>query len=97
MKDLLKALSEMSKDIEEIKEQIARVSKSRAELFKESWIDGQDVMFSLNISKRTLQSFRDNNTIPYSRINGKFYYKVFDLQKLLENNYSINIKQRNYE
>ena len=97
MNDLIKALSKMSKDIEEIKEQIARLSKSRAELFKESWIDGQDVMFALNISKRTLQSFRDNNTLPYSRINGKFYYKVSDLVKLLENNYSINTKRRNYE
>jgi 5-bromo-4-chloroindolyl phosphate hydrolysis protein len=96
MNDLLKALSRMSKDIEEIKEQIVRISKSRAELFKESWIDGQEVMFVLNISKRTLQSFRDNKTIPFSRINGKFYYKVSDLVELLENNYSINTKPRSH-
>ncbi len=57
------------------------------ERFGESWIDGQDVMDALNISKRTLQTLRDSKMLPYSRINGKFYYKVADIEALLETNY----------
>ena len=62
--------------------------KSRLERFNEAWIDGQDVMQTLHISKRTLQSLRDSGVLPYSRINGKFYYKVSDIEKMLEANYS---------
>ncbi len=48
----------------------------------------QDVMQTLHISKRNLQSLRDSKVLPYSRINGKFYYKVSDLENLLQSNYS---------
>lgn len=88
MMDVLQALLTLSGDIKEVKAQLDYIKKSRTELFKESWIDGQDVMQALNISKRTLQTMRDTGILPYSRINGKFYYKVSDLEELLENNYS---------
>ena len=64
-----------------------------ADKLKESWIDGQDVMLALNISKRTLQSLRDSGLLPHSRINGKFYYKVSDLEALLDSNYTTNAKK----
>ena len=34
---------------------------------------------ALNISKRTLQSYRDLGAIPCSRLGGKFYYRRRDL------------------
>ena len=49
-------------------------------------------MLALNISQRTLQTLRDNGTLPFSRISGKFYYKVSDLEALLESNYSGKLK-----
>ncbi|MFA6400267.1 MAG: helix-turn-helix domain-containing protein [Salinivirgaceae bacterium] len=71
-----------------IKIQLEFLKKSRNERLKENWIDAQEVLIALNISKRTLQTMRDNGSLPFSRINGKFYYKVADLEKLLESNYS---------
>jgi DNA-binding transcriptional MerR regulator len=51
------------------------------------WIDSQDVMQALHISPRTLQTFRTNGTLPYSRIGRKLYYKQSDIQKILEDGY----------
>lgn len=53
----------------------------------EDWIDNQDVMQMLHISKRTLQTLRSNGTLPFSRINGKIYYRRQDIKKLLSDNY----------
>ena len=48
------------------------------------WLDNADVCRMLNISKRTLQTYRDNGLIPYSNIGGKFFYKEVDIQQILE-------------
>jgi hypothetical protein len=47
----------------------------------------QEMMKIMGISKRTLQEWRDKNTISYSKVNSKFYYKLSDIQKLLNENY----------
>lgn len=60
----------------------------------EDWIDNQDVMNILHITARTLQSLRSNGILPYSRINGKIYYRRQDIQKILADNY-IMYKIRN--
>ena len=51
------------------------------------WIDNQDVMETLHISPRTLQTLRSNGTLPFSRINGKIYYRRQDIRKILADNY----------
>jgi hypothetical protein len=47
------------------------------------WLDNQDVCLILNISKRTLQTYRDNGTLPYSQINHKIYYKPNDIELVM--------------
>ena len=81
-------LMQLTRDFEVIRAYVLALKKSKLDSFKETWIDGQDVMHTMHISKRTLQTLRDNDTLPYSRINGKFYYKVADIENLLESNYS---------
>jgi hypothetical protein len=97
MMEVMQLLLELSSAIKEIKAQLLVFKQTRTEKFKQEWIDGQDVMLSLNISKRTLQSLRDTGILPYSRINGKFYYKIADLEKLLESNYSSNLKNESHD
>ena len=88
MSELIDMILKLSQEIKWIRAYLGQFQKSQLEHFKDAWIDGQDVMMALHISKRTLQNLRDNGTLPYSIINGKFYYKVSDLEKLLESNYS---------
>lgn len=56
------------------------------------WLDNTDVCLRLNISKRTLQYYRDNRTIPYSVIGKKCYYKAEDVAALLKG--GLTIKRR---
>lgn len=51
---------------------------------KDEWMDNQDVCQLLKISKRTLQTYRDNGTLAYSQIGYKCYYKKADIEKLIE-------------
>lgn len=51
---------------------------------EDEWLDNQDVCQLLKISKRTLQSYRDNGTLAYSQIGYKCYYKKVDIEKLIE-------------
>jgi hypothetical protein len=47
------------------------------------WMDNHDVCITLNISPRTLQTYRDNGTLPYSQVNHKMYYRPEDVQAAL--------------
>ena len=38
----------------------------------------------MNITKRTLQTYKDKGLLPYSKLNRKNYYKLTDVQALLE-------------
>jgi hypothetical protein len=87
MTEIIDLLMCLSQEIKDIKARIDLFRQSRAERLKDTWLDNQDVMQTLHISKRTLQTFRTNGTIPYSRIQGKFYYKVSDIEQLLQDNY----------
>ena len=47
------------------------------------WLDNQDVCRILNISKRTLQTYRDNGTLAYTQINHKIFYKPEDVESVI--------------
>lgn len=49
----------------------------------QEWLDNQDVCQLLNISKRTLQTLRDNGTLAYTQISHKTYYKPEDVEKIV--------------
>lgn len=94
MTDLIPLLLALSQQIKEIKMMVQLLRQSRAVVLNDSWLDNQEVLQLLHISLRTLQTLRSNGTLPYSKIRGKFYYKVSDIEQLLqENYYNHNFKQ----
>jgi hypothetical protein len=48
------------------------------------WIKSNDVRKLLNISLGTLQNLRINGTLSFTRIGSIIYYKLEDINKLLE-------------
>lgn len=56
-------------------------------MLNDRWLDIQETCFLLRISKRTLQSYRDNGLLPFSQINGKIYFKAKDIENHLEKHY----------
>jgi len=69
--------------IEEIKLRLVRESKKPAE----QYVDNQEFMQLMKISKRTSQMWRDENKISFSQIGNKIYYKVSDVEELLAKHY----------
>ena len=94
MTEIIDLILALSQDVKDLKARIELLRQSRAEVLKDTWIDNQDVLQTLHISKRTLQTLRTNGTLPYSKVKGKFYYKVADIEQLLQDNYyNHNFKQ----
>ena len=48
------------------------------------WLHNGDVCRLLNISKRTLQHYRDTGVLPFAQIGHKCYYKREDVERLLQ-------------
>ena len=51
---------------------------------EKEWIEGKTLAVSLNISLRILQSLRENGKLSFSTVGKKVYYKVAEVQKLLD-------------
>lgn len=56
----------------------------------QEWLDAQEVCQILNISKRTLQTYRVNGMLRYSFIERKIFYKLEDVNQLLIENKKTN-------
>mgnify|MGYP001015739204 CR=1 FL=1 len=54
---------------------------------KETWLDNQELMQLMKISRRTAQNYRDSNMLAFSIIGNKIYYKVSDVEDLLNRHY----------
>ena len=68
-------------------EEISKQLSAKAKTPKEQWLDNQEFMQLLKISRRTAQSYRDNNMIAFSIIGNKIYYKLSDVEDLLNRYY----------
>jgi MerR family transcriptional regulator, repressor of the yfmOP operon len=51
------------------------------------WLSSEEVSHLLMISKRTLQTYRDNGTLPFAQVGRKIYYKVSDIDEYLDQHY----------
>lgn len=51
------------------------------------WLSSDDVCKMLLISKRTLQTYRDQRTIPFAQFGRKIYYKASDIDEYLDQHY----------
>ena len=45
----------------------------------------EQLMELLHVSRRTIQSWRDSNIIEFSAVNGKFYYRLSAVERMLNN------------
>lgn len=64
---------------------VETLCRNNADKGLQKWLDNQDVCQILNISKRTLQTYRDNGTLPFSQINHKMFYRAEDVEQVINN------------
>ena len=85
--DLVNRLDELNKKLEE-----------KQKKPQDTFLDNQEFLQLMNISKRTAQTWRDEGVISFSQIGSKIYYRMSDVQRLLDNNYrkAFTTKRNNY-
>jgi hypothetical protein len=76
--------------IDEIKSVLSEKQKEPKEVF----LDNQEFLKLMNISKRTGQTWRDDGIIAFSQVGSKIYYRMNDIQKLLDKNYNPEFNKR---
>jgi carbamoylphosphate synthase small subunit len=64
-------------------ERIDTLCNTNGEKTLQKWLDNQDVCNILGISKRTLQTYRDNGTLAHTRVAHKMYYLPKDVEHLI--------------
>ncbi len=73
----------MMSRFETFAEKVDALCRTGGEKTLQKWLDNQEVCQILNISKRTLQTMRDNGTLPHTRIEHKMYYRPEDVERLI--------------
>lgn len=84
---------------EQYLELLSRIDKIQSALTekqkdpKDVFLDNQEFLQLMNISKRTAQTWRDDGIISFSQVGSKIYYRMSDVQKLLDGNYNKAFKK----
>jgi 3-methyladenine DNA glycosylase Tag len=83
------AFQEIVKKLEEIHKRLDSKEKEP----KEKWLDNQEFLQLLKISKRTAQHYRDSGMISFSQVGAKIYYRLADVEELLKSHYNKAFKK----
>jgi len=80
-RDLRKRLTEVLRLTERL------IEEHRPSIFNEVYLTGEEVRSMFDISKRTLQTYRDERIIPYTMLGGKFLYPQSAIFEVLERHF----------
>ena len=83
------AFQELVKKMDEIQTKLTAKEKEP----KEIWLDKQEFIQLLKISKRTAQHYRDTGMISFSQVGSKIYYRMNDVEDLLKKHYNKAFKK----
>lgn len=71
--------------LESFAQRVETLCGARDDKALQKWLTNEDVCDILNISKRTLQTYRDSGKLSYSQIGYKIYYRPEDVEQLIQN------------
>ena len=78
-----KTFEEMKSRFNQFSEHVQQLCSRYRPTEKMNWLDNADVCEKLNVSKRTLQTYRDGGLLAYSQINHKIYYRLEDVEAFI--------------
>lgn len=81
------AFAQIMAKLKSLEERFVELKMEADTPLSERWIGNEEVMSLLGISKRTLQTYRNENKIGFSQIGSKIYYKAADVEMFLKKNY----------
>ncbi|MDR1562242.1 MAG: helix-turn-helix domain-containing protein [Dysgonamonadaceae bacterium] len=78
------AFKDLTADINTIAKYVRSMQKEQEERnVTDQWVDSYEVCTFLKISAKTLQRLRQKKAISYSQIQGKNYYKISEISRLI--------------
>ena len=77
-RNLVGSISELKNQVEKIRTPIPLSDK---------WVEHHKALQIFQCTSRTLQSYRSNGFLPYSKIGGKIFYLITDIDELIQSNY----------
>ena len=80
------AFKDLSAKIGTIAKFVSALQKKAEEEPGDGWVDSYEVCTFLKVSAKTLQRLRAANCVNYSRIRGKNFYRISEIQRLLNEN-----------
>jgi hypothetical protein len=80
------AFKELAAKINTIAQFVTAIQSKTEKHPEDGWVDSYDVCTFLKISTKTLQRLRAANAISYSQIRGKNFYRISEIQRLLNEN-----------
>ena len=83
MKEVILKLNEIFDKLKVIELKVNQKEKGISSPF----LDNQEFIQLMNISKRTAQEWRDSGIVSFSQIGHKIYYRSVDIEELLNLNY----------
>ena len=79
-----KAYKELDNKITAIADYIFNRLEAEKPNEDDMWVDSYEVCTFLKISEKTLQRLRVSGNIAYSNIRGRYFYKVSEIRRMLE-------------
>ncbi|MDZ7692346.1 MAG: helix-turn-helix domain-containing protein [Balneolaceae bacterium] len=69
-----------------IKEAVKEELPKHRDSFRKDWLSTEEVMEMLNVSRRTVQNYRDEGKIPYTQNGRKILYPRKGIEEFLRKN-----------
>ena len=83
MEVILLSKEEYQNILDALKEINSKLGKLKMDS-SETFIDHEEFLKLMKISRRTAQNWRDNGIITFSQVGGKIYYKLSDIDEMLK-------------
>ena len=80
------AFKELMTKINMIAKFVADLQSNAEEEPKDGWVNSYEVCNFLKISSKTLRRLRTAGSITFSRIRGKTFYRISEIERLMQNN-----------
>ena len=80
-----RAFKEMEAKIDKIADYVINSKANEEVNDDEMWVDSLEICSFLLISDKTLQRLRKGGDLAYSNIRGRYFYKIAEIKRMLEN------------
>jgi len=82
---VLQELKKISSQIEALQSKLEELKEAK-QGFSNNWLDNADLKELLKVKDRTLQKYRDEGILPFTKLGGKILYRFEDVEKILIHN-----------